>query len=181
MGPAAAGGPRGGQGGIGAGRGAPWAGHAGPIHGCRCRSAPWGPQRPMREKQKGGGQHGAELPRAGSEAQLASCVGPAPAPVPPSLCPGRLSPKEPRIPSAPTPNIWQQGVGGGGRGGSGGQEGEFQRVQLQEATMAPQGPPPMGGPLDTPYSISPKSSWVPRGFPGGLGAAATPTFLQMRC
>lgn len=64
-GPAAVGGPLGGQGGTGAGWGAPWAGHAAPIHGCRCRSAPCGPQRPMREKQKGGGQQGALLPVQG--------------------------------------------------------------------------------------------------------------------
>lgn len=67
-GPSTEGGPQGGQGGTGAGRGAPWVGHATPIHGCKCRSAPCGPQRPMREKQKGGGQHGVQLPSAGSKA-----------------------------------------------------------------------------------------------------------------
>lgn len=54
-GPAAAGGPLGGRSGTGAGQGAPRAGRAAPIHGCRCRSSPCGSQRPVREKQKGGG------------------------------------------------------------------------------------------------------------------------------
>lgn len=83
-GPAASSGPQGGQGGTGAGRGAPWTGHATPIHGCRCRSAPCGPQHPVREKQKGGGQRGAELPSVGQARSLPHWASP-------QLCPGCLS------------------------------------------------------------------------------------------
>lgn len=83
-GPAAVGGPQGGQGGTDAGRGAPCAGHDAPIHGYKCRSAPCGPQHPMREKQKGGGQHGQSCPERGSKVWGSSHTGPT---SPPNLCP----------------------------------------------------------------------------------------------
>ena len=76
-GPAAAGGPLGGRSGTGAGQGAPRAGRAAPIHGCRCRSSPCGSQRPVREKQKGGGQRTRPYPRASSPRKAVDSLHPA--------------------------------------------------------------------------------------------------------
>ena len=86
--PAAAGGPLGGRSGTGAGWGVPRAGRAAPIHGCRCRSSPCRSQRPVREKQKGGGQQARP-------------------------CPGPLVPERQQIPPTPPTMRLRRGSGTG--------------------------------------------------------------------
>lgn len=129
----------------------------------------------MREKQKGGGQHGAELPSAGSEARLASHVGPAPAPEPPVFALAISALKSHGFPMPPPPTF------GNGRWGVGEAQ-VAKRVSSSECSRRmrqrpPRGPQPTGGSICTPHSISPKSSWVPRGSWGSRNPNLSPNNL----